>query len=243
MVTGSSKGIGRSIAEHLARAGARVVISSRKEAACQEVAQAITEAGGDAIAIPCNVGKQEQVINLVQQTEIRLGPVDILICNAAANPHYGELHTIDDPAYQKTMNTNVLSVLRLCGLVLPGMAKYEGGVVIIVGSIAELKGTPNIGAYAISKAAVGQMARSLATEWGKHNIRINCILPGLVKTDFAKALWDTPEAEQRAKNRIPLGRLGEPDDIGPAAVFLASRAGSWITGQSFIIDGGNTITG
>ncbi|MCZ6472409.1 MAG: SDR family oxidoreductase [SAR324 cluster bacterium] len=241
VVTGSSLGIGRSIAEHMARAGARVVISSRKEKACQEVAAAINRNGGQAIAVPANVSNQDHLENLIAETNKQFGPVDILVCNAAANPYYGPLTEITDEAYHKTLDTNILSLIRLFGLVAEGMAARGGGSLIVISSVGAVKATPNLGAYAISKAADLQVVRTLAAEWGEKQIRVNAILPGLVKTEFARVLWDNPDAEKKASTRLPLRRLGESDDIGPAAVFLASRAGEWMTGQSLIIDGGSLL--
>ncbi len=241
VVTGSSKGIGRSIAEHLAMAGAQVVITSRKEGPCQEVAVAIEANGGKAVSIPCHVGKRDDVERLIEETRRQLGPVDILVCNAAANPYYGPLTDITDEAYRKTMDTNVLSPIWLCGLVKPDMVARGGGSVIMVSSVGAIKATPNLGAYSISKAADIQLTRTLAAELGSHQIRVNGLLPGLVKTDFAKVLWDNPEAERTASLGYPLGRLGEADDIGPAALFLASDGSRWITGQTLIIDGGASI--
>lgn len=241
IVTGSSKGIGRSIAEHLAAAGAQVVISSRKAEPCEAVAKAIRDQGGRAIAVPCHVGKKEDLERLVAETQRQLGPVDIAVCNAAANPYYGPITDIPDEAYHKTMDTNVLSPIWLCRLVKPDMIARGGGAVILVSSVGAVKASPGLGAYAISKAADVQLTRTLAAELGAQQIRVNCILPGLVKTDFARALWDNPQAERLASAGFPLGRLGEPDDIGPAAVFLASAASQWMTGQTLIIDGGSTI--
>jgi NAD(P)-dependent dehydrogenase (short-subunit alcohol dehydrogenase family) len=241
VITGSSKGIGRSIAEQMAQAGARVVISSRKEGPCKEVAEAITQAGGSAIAVPAHVGRREDLEQLVAETNRQFGPIDILVCNAAANPYYGPLAEITDEAYHKTLDTNILSIIWLCRLVYPNMVERGGGAVIVVSSVGAVKATPNLGAYAISKAADLQVVRTLAAEWGEKNIRVNSLLPGLVKTDFARALWDNPEAEKKASTRLPLRRLGEPDDIGPAAVFLASRAGEWMTGQSLVVDGGSLL--
>ena len=241
VVTGSSKGIGRAIAEHLAEAGAGVVISSRKEGPCQEVAEAIRQKGGKAVAIPANVSKKSDVEQLIERTASELGPVDILVCNAAANPYYGPLADITDEAYHKTLDTNVLSIIWMCHLVFPAMKERGGGSIIVVSSTGALKATPNLGAYAISKAADLQLVRTLANEWGPHNIRVNCLLPGLVKTDFARVLWENPEAEKRASTQFPLRRLGEPDDLGPAAVFLASQGAGWMTGQTIVIDGGAVL--
>ncbi len=241
VVTGSSLGIGRSIAEHLAAAGARVVISSRKEGPCREVAEAINGNGGEAIAITANVGKQGDLENLVAETNRQFGPIDTLVCNAAANPYYGPLTEITDEAYHKTLDTNILGIIRLFGLTAPAMVERGGGSLIVVSSVGAVKATPNLGAYAISKAADLQLVRTLAAEWGEKNIRVNAIMPGLVKTEFARKLWDNPQAAEKASTRLPLRRLGESDDIGPAAVFLASRAGEWMTGQSMIIDGGSLL--
>jgi NAD(P)-dependent dehydrogenase (short-subunit alcohol dehydrogenase family) len=243
IVTGSSRGIGRAIAEQLAAHGAKVVISSRKAGPCEEVAAAITAAGGTAISIPCHVGDKAQLEALVARTRDAFGPIDILVCNAAVNPYYGPLTDIPDEAYDRTMNTNVRSSLWLAKLVLPEMAARRDGAIILVSSIAGIRGSANLGTYAISKAADLQLARNLATEWGKHNVRINCIVPGLVKTDFARALWENKELLEENLRTTPLRRIGDPIDIAGAAVFLASAAGSFITGQSIVADGGVTIAG
>ena len=170
-----------------------------------------------------------------------LGQIDVLVCNAAINPYYGPMTGLSDEAFDKVMETNVRSNLWLANLVQPEMAARRDGAIIIVSSIGGLRGTNTLGIYAISKAADMQLARNLAVEWGPHNIRVNCIAPGLVKTDFAKALWDNPKLLEMTEQRTPLRRIGEPDDIAGAAVFLASRAGRWITGQTIVIDGGVTI--
>ena len=243
IVTGSSRGIGRSIAEHLAAAGARVVVSSRKAPVCEEVAQAIRTAGGDAVAIPANIGDKEQLENLVNETRRHWGKIDVLVCNAASNPYYGPMAQMPDDAFSKILQNNVVSNHWLANLVLPEMAERKDGVVIIVSSIGGLKGTGVLGAYAISKAADMQLARNLAVEWGRHNVRINCIAPGLVKTDFARALWENPETLRRYETLTPLGRIGAPDDIGGIAAFLASPAAAFITGQTIVADGGVTIAG
>ena len=189
IVTGSSRGIGRSIAEHLAEAAARVVISSRKADACEEVVRSIRGAGGQAIAITANIGDKLQLENLVNETRRQWGRIDVLVCNAASNPYYGPMAGLPDEAFNKILHNNVVSNHWLANLVLPDMAQRRDGVVIIVSSIGGLKGSGMLGAYAISKAADMQLARNLAVEWGRNNVRVNCIAPGLVKTDFARALW------------------------------------------------------
>jgi len=240
LVTGSTKGIGKAIAERLAEHGARVVVSSRKPDACDRVAAGINEARGAKLAVPivCNINYKDQLQVLVDETRAQLGPIDILVCNAALNPAYGPMSEIKDDAFDKILGANIRSNHWLAQLVLPDMIAKRDGAIIIVSSIGGYRGSTTIGTYCISKAADLQLARNLAVENGPHNVRVNCIAPGLVKTEFAKALWDTPEGERRASSGTPLRRLGEPDDIAGAAVFLASRAGAWMTGQSIIIDGG-----
>jgi dehydrogenase/reductase SDR family protein 4 len=241
VITGSTKGIGRAIAEEMARAGSRVVISSRKAEACEEVAAAIAKEGHEAIAIPCHIGRRADCEALIAKTRDKWGKIDTLICNAAINPYYGPMTKLSDEVFTKVMETNVRSNLWLANLVQPEMAARRDGSIIIVSSIGGLKGTDILGIYAISKAADMQLARNLAVEWGPDNIRVNCIAPGLVKTDFARALWEDPELRKGSEDRTALRRLGEPEDIAGAAVFLASRAGRWITGQTIVIDGGRTI--
>jgi NAD(P)-dependent dehydrogenase (short-subunit alcohol dehydrogenase family) len=242
VVTGSTKGIGRAIAEELARAGSKVVISSRKADACEEVAAAIVKEGHEAIAIPCHIGRREDCEALIAKTREKWGKIDTLICNAAINPYYGPLTGLADEVFSKVMETNVRSNLWLANLVRPEMAARRDGAIVIVSSIGGLKGTEILGIYAISKAADMQLARNLAVEWGPDNIRVNCIAPGLVRTDFARALWEDPVLRKASEDRTALRRLGEPEDIAGAAVFLASRAGRWITGQTIVIDGGRTIS-
>ncbi|MDX1491798.1 MAG: SDR family oxidoreductase [Pseudohongiellaceae bacterium] len=243
LITGSTKGIGLAIAKRMAEAGAKVVISSRKQDVCDEVAAEINSAGGEAVAIACNINYKDQLQNLVEKSVEAFGEIDILVCNAALNPFYGSSQDIPDDAFDKIMDSNIGSAHRLCQLVLPGMASKGGGAVIIVSSIAGLKGSSMLGAYAISKAADMQIARNLAVEWGPKNIRANCIAPGLIRTDFAKALWENPETYKHTVSKYPLRRIGEPDEIAGAAIYLASDAGSFITGQTIVVDGGGTITG
>jgi NAD(P)-dependent dehydrogenase (short-subunit alcohol dehydrogenase family) len=242
VITGSSRGIGRSIAEHMAALGAKVVVSSRKAEPCEEVATGIRKAGGEAIVIPCNIGRKPEVEALIKGTLDTFGRIDSLVCNAAINPYYGPTSGLTDEAFDKIMSSNVKSNIWLANLAIPHMIKQGGGTVIIVSSIGGLKGNTIIGAYGISKAADFALARNLACEHGPANVRVNCIAPGLVKTDFAKALWEDETAVAQRNAITPLRRIGEPDEIGGIAAFLASKAASFITGQMIVADGGVTIT-
>ena len=243
IVTGSSRGIGRAIAERLAEHGAKVVISSRKLEPCEQVAAAINakQGAGSAIAVAANISSKEALHHLVDDTVKRLGPVDVLVCNAASNPYYGPMAGISDEQFRKVLDNNILSNHWLVNAVAPGMVARKGGSVIIVSSIGGLRGSPILGAYCISKAADLQLARNLAVEYGPHNVRVNCIAPGLIRTDFARALWDNPELLAARSAETPLRRIGEPDEIAGAAVFLASPASSFMTGQVMVVDGGVTI--
>lgn len=241
VVTGSSKGIGRSIAETMAAMGAKVVVSSRKADACEEVAAGIRKDGGEATVIACNIGRKPEVEALVKGTLDKYGRIDALVCNAAVNPYFGPLAGIGDEAFDKIMATNIKSNLWLANLAIPGMAERGGGTVTIVSSIGGIRGSSMLGAYGISKAADFSLARSLAVEWGPKNVRVNCIAPGLVKTDFARALWENPNNLEQRTSTTPLRRIGEPHDIGGVAAFLASPAAAFITGQVIVADGGVTI--
>jgi dehydrogenase/reductase SDR family member 4 len=241
IVTGSTRGIGKSIAEELARAGARVAVSSRKQDACDQVRAEFEQQGFEVLARPCNVSRKEELQALVDAAGAKWGRVDIVVANAASNPYYGPLTGISDDAFDKIVTNNLKSVLWLAGMTLPGMAGRGSGSFIVVGSIGGIKANTVIGAYGMSKAADHHLVRNLAAEWGPKNVRVNAIAPGLVKTEFARALW---EDETRAAERVsntPLRRLGEPRDIGGIAVFLASDAAAFITGQVIVADGGVTI--
>lgn len=243
VITGSSRGIGKAIAERMAQHGAKVVISSRKAGPCEEVAAAINAANGEgtAIAVPANISSKEDLQRVVDETRKAFGKIDIVVCNAASNPYYGPMAGIEDDQFRKILDNNIVSNHWLINMVVPEMIERKDGAVIIVSSIGGLRGSPIIGAYNISKAADFQLARNLAHEYGKHGIRVNCIAPGLIKTDFAKALWDNPETLKRSTETVPLRRIGEPDEIAGAAVFLASAAGTFMTGQAVVVDGGATI--
>jgi NAD(P)-dependent dehydrogenase (short-subunit alcohol dehydrogenase family) len=240
VVTGSTKGIGLSMSRAMAEHGAKVVISSRKADLCDEIAKSFTDDGLEAIAIPCNVSHLDQIENLLARTRDTWGKIDILICNAAVNPHYGSALDIPEDMFDKTMDVNIKSNLWLCQGVIPEMQERKDGVIIITSSVGGLRGNTVIGAYCITKAADMQLARNLAVEFGKDNIRVNCVAPGLVKTNFARALYENPEVAREREAATPLRRLGEPDDVGGIAVYLASRAGNWTTGQTICVDGGVT---
>lgn len=241
VVTGSSKGIGRAIAERLAEHGAKVVVSSRKPDACETVAQGIRTKGGEATVIPCHIARKEELQNLVDRTTALWGGIDVLVCNAAVNPYMGPAAGASDDVYERIMGANVRSNFWLTNMVLPQMAERGGGSVIIISSIGGLRGSPQLGLYAISKAADMQLARNICVEWGPKNIRANTIAPGLIRTDFARALWENPDLYRKRTRDTPLQRIGEPDEIAGAAVFLASQAGSFVTGHTLVIDGGTTI--
>jgi len=241
IVTGSSRGIGEAIVHRMAEHGARVVVSSRKADGCEKVANAINEKYADrAIAVPCNISDKDDLQRLVDTTMEKWGKVDVLVCNAAVNPYFGPSKDIPDDAFDKIMSSNVKSNHWLSHMVLPQMAERKDGSIIIISSIGGLRGSPIIGAYCISKAADLQLARNLAVEYGASNVRVNCIAPGLIKTYFAKALWDDPQILERSTAGAPLKRIGMPDEIAGAAVFLASPAGAFMTGQAMVIDGGAT---
>ena len=213
VITGSTKGIGEAIAHRMAEHGAKVVVSSRKADVCDKVTADINQ---------------------------KWGKIDVLVCNAAVNPVFGSMSQIPDEAFDKIMGSNVRSNHQLCNMVIPEMVERKDGAIIIVSSIGGLRGSPVLGAYCISKAADFQLARNIACEYGVHNVRANCIAPGLVKTDFAKALWDNPEILKRSTANAPLRRIGEPDEIAGAAVYLASKAAAFMTGQTIVVDGGVT---
>lgn len=245
VITGSTKGIGEAIAHRYAEHGAQVVVSSRKSDACERVTGEINAKWGKgketAFSVPCNINQREQLEQLVAKTRAKWGKIDVLVCNAAVNPVFGSMSQISDEAFDKIMAANVRSNHQLCTMVIPEMVERKDGSIVIVSSIGGLRGSPVLGAYCISKAADFQLARNIAVEYGVHNVRANCIAPGLIKTDFAKALWDNPAILERSTSTSPLKRIGEPDEIAGAAVFLASRAAAFMTGQTIVVDGGVTI--
>ncbi|MFN2461129.1 MAG: SDR family NAD(P)-dependent oxidoreductase [Candidatus Velthaea sp.] len=243
LITGSTRGIGLAVAERMAERGAKVVISSRKPDACAAVAERIAAAGGTALAQAANIADKSALQALVDRTLAEWGRIDILVCNAAVNPYFGPLAGISDEQFDKIMASNVRSNLWLCNMVIPQMAERNDGAVIIVSSIAGLKGNKMLGAYGISKAADFQLARNLAVEWGPRNVRVNALAPSIIRTDFARRLWEDPEIHAKAVASYPLRRIGEPDEVAGAAIFLASRAGAFVTGHVLVVDGGVTVGG
>lgn len=243
IVTGSSRGIGRAIAERLAQHGARVVISSRKQEACDAVAAELNarHGPGTAIATAANISSKDALRALVERTLQEFGRIDTLVCNAASNPYYGPMAGITDEQFRKILDNNVLSNHWLVSLCASHMVQARRGSVIIISSVAGLKGNTTIGAYGVSKAADMALARNLAHELGPQGVRVNCIAPGLIRTDFADALLKDPERLERVNHQVPLRRVGEPDEIAGAAVFLAAPAGAFVTGTTLVCDGGATI--
>ena len=244
VVTGSSRGIGKAIAERMVQQGAKVVISSRKAGPCDEAAAEINGRYGEgaAIAVPANISSKDDLRRLVDETMGAWGRIDVVVCNAASNPYFGPMTGVGDDQFRKILENNVIANNWLISMAVPQMIERRDGSIIIVSSIGGMRGSPVIGPYNISKAADFQLARNLAVELGPHNVRINCIAPGLVRTDFARALWENPEILKRATSTTPLMRIGEPDEIAGAAVFLASPASSFMTGQAMVVDGGATIS-
>ena len=245
IVTGSTRGIGLAIAEEMVAQGARVVISSRKQDSCDAVAAAINDKAGEerAIAIAASLSDKQALIDLATQTAERWGRIDVLVCNAASNPYYGPMSGISDEQFRRILDNNILANNWLIQAVAPGMIERREGSIVIISSIGGLHASKVIGAYNISKAADFQLARNLAAEFGPHNVRVNCIAPGLIRTDFARALWEDPKFVGAIERSTPLGRIGEPREIAGAAVYLASPASTYVTGQAIVVDGGTVIAG
>jgi NAD(P)-dependent dehydrogenase (short-subunit alcohol dehydrogenase family) len=241
IVTGSSRGIGRAIAEAFAGAGGKVVIAARNHAPCEEVAAAIRQEGGEAIAITVRISDKAQLENLVARTHQAWGRIDILVCNAAVNPHYGSLDDLSDELFERMMVNNVLSNLWLSRLVAPEMRQRRDGSIIFITSTAALRASTVLGMYGVTKTADYALCRNLAAEWGPDNVRVNCIAPSVVTTQFARVLYEDPKRRREREAGTLLKRLGEPDDIAGVALMLAARAGAYITGQTIVVDGGTTI--
>jgi len=243
IITGSSRGIGRAAAELLAARGHRVVVSSRNQSSCDEVVAAIRAAGGQALALACHVGKHEQLEALVEGTHAEYGRIDHVVLNAASNPVYGPLENVDQKAFDVIMHNNVFASMRLSLLARPHLARNGRGAVVLVSSIAGMLGNRVIGAYGLSKAAENQLVRNLALEFGGDGIRVNAVAPGLVRTDFSRALLEDERAVRHFEHTTPLGRIGEPEDIARVIAFLVGPDSRWLSGQVITADGGITVTG
>ena len=245
IITGSSKGIGRSIAFAMAEQGAQVVVSSRKADACKigadEIYEKYKEEKGGAIVIPCNISDTAALQMLVDETKAKLGKIDILVCNAATNPFFGSIKDIPEEAIDKVMDNNIKSNILLCQMVIPEMVERKEGSITMISSIGGIKASTVIGAYNVTKAADIMLVKNLAAEFGQHNVRTNAIAPGLFRTDFAKALWENPDILKASTASCPMKRIGEPDEIAGAAVFLASKAASFVNGHTLVVDGGSII--
>ncbi len=244
VVTGSSRGIGRAIAHRLAEHGADVIVSSRKQDACEAAAAEINAAIGRnaCSAFAANISSKEALQALADHALRTHGKVTTLVCNAATNPYFGPLQGISDDQFQKILANNILSNHWLIQMLAPQMAARGSGSITIISSIGGLRAMPLIGAYNVSKAADMQLARNLAAELGPQGVRVNCICPGLIRTDFARALWEDPGILRQSTAGSCLKRIGEPDEIAGMAVYLASPAGAFATGQAFVVDGGATIS-
>ena len=241
LATGATRGIGRAIAEEMARHGAAVAISSNEGEECAARAAALREEGCDAIGVACDVTSREQLEALVARTLDAFGKIDVLVCNAGVAPHVGPIASASAQDWDITMTVNLRSVLWLTSLVIPEMAQRRDGAVIITSSIAGLRGNKSIGLYGLSKAASAELARNLAVEWGPSNVRVNAISPGVIDTAFATPMLSDAAVMERRLALTPLRRVGTPQEIAGVAVMLASAAGAFITGQNIVVDGGTTI--
>jgi len=241
IVTGASRGIGQSIAEHLAQAGAKVVLASRKQEALDKVAAAIQSSGGEALAIAAHSGTKETLTALVEKTIDHWGQVDILVNNAATNPHFGPALEAEDSLWQKTIEVNIMGNIWLCQRVVPHMREQGAGSIINIASIAGISPGEMQGIYSMTKAAIISLTQTLAMELGQDRIRVNAIAPGLIQTRFARVLWENETIMQQVEARTPLGRIGQPDEIASLALWLASDFASFATGQTYVVDGGLTL--
>ena len=238
LITGASRGIGQAIAEAYASAGAKVVLASRKQAGLDAVAEKIRASGGDALPVATHTGEPEAIQALIRQAVEAYGGVDILVNNAGTNPHFGPLMTSEDSQWDKILDVNVKGYFRMIKACLDSMISRGGGKVINMASVAGLSPQPGMGIYCVSKAGVLMLTRVLAVELAPHNIQVNAIAPGFVKTQFSRAIWDNPAFYEMTINQVPQKRIAEPGEIVGAALYLASAASSFTTGATLLIDGG-----
>lgn len=243
LITGGSRGIGLAIAEAYAAAGARVAVASRKQEAVDEAAAAIRRAGGEALGVAAHTGDGAAVGALVERVVEHFGGIDILVNNAATNPHFGPFLSAEDSHWDKILDVNVKGYFRVAKTCIPAMRERGGGKIINVASVAGLEPQPMMGVYCVSKAAVLMMTEVLAAEVAADNIQVNAIAPGFVKTKFSQVLWSTPEIHDRLVRAVPQRRMAEPAEIAGIAVYLASAASSFTTGATFVVDGGQLAGG
>ena len=242
IVTGASRGIGLAVAAALAEFGARVVISSRKAEALERARAELSARGLEVQAVPCHVGHPKERQALVQRTLDAFQRIDILVNNAATNPVYGPVEETDVAVFQKIVEVNVQAALELCKCVFPAMKKAGGGAIVNISSVDGLRPDRGLTLYSMSKAALINLTQGLALEWGRYSIRVNAICPGLIQTRFSAALWENPEIRQHVEQHLPLGRIGQPEEVAGLALFLASDAASYCTGGVYVVDGGHMIT-
>jgi NAD(P)-dependent dehydrogenase (short-subunit alcohol dehydrogenase family) len=242
LVTGATKGIGLGVAQQLAAFGAKVIVSSRDASQCESVAQELSRAYGNGAAIAagiaCDIGKADDIPRLAREAERVFGGIDILVCNAAILPFIGNSADTPHEQFERILIGNIHNNFRLCHAIRPGMAGRGGGSMILIGSLSGHSASPHTMAYSIAKAGVAHMARCLADEFASQRIRVNCIAPGLVRTFSSRPLWENAELLASMTAGIPLGRIGEPSDIAGTVVYLASQAGSYVTGTVLLVDGG-----
>jgi dehydrogenase/reductase SDR family member 4 len=241
IITGSTRGIGLATARLFAAANARVVISSRKPEACEAVRRDLAGAGRDVLAIAAHAAREDEIANLVARTIERFGRLDIVVANVGTNPVFAPLTDLPEESWSRILETNLAGPLRLARHALPRMAAGGGGAMVMVSSINAQRGVAGSNAYGISKAALEQMTRQLAVEWGERNVRVNAVSPGTVRTDMVRRLMERPGVAERIVSATPLRRIAEPEDVAAAIAFMASGLARHVTGQVLTVDGGQTI--
>ena len=242
IITGSSQGIGKSIAQGLAEQGAKVVVSSRKQESVDAVAADFRANGLEAVGIQCHIGDSLQRQSLIDKTIEKYGRIDVLVNNAAINPYYGPLEGSDEAVFDKIMEVNVKAPWLLSNLVLPHM-KESGGSIINISSVEGLRPGFGLGLYSATKSALIMLTKNQAKEWGRYGVRANVLCPGLIKTKFSQGLWADEQLVSGLTKVLPLNRIAAPDEMAGMVMLLASDAGSYMTGGVYVADGGYMISG